>query len=72
MLAATKVSATQAAKATAACADGRPPLKAVPRRVSAFMAMAAPITMTSAITVTSMGEPRSLVRTVYGTLVILS
>jgi len=36
------------------------------------MAMAAPITMTSAITVTSMGEPRSLVRTVYGTLVILS
>ena len=72
MLAATNVTATQAAKATAACADGRPPRKAVPLCVIAFMAMAARITMTRAITVTSMGEPRSLLSSVYGTLVILS
>ena len=70
--AATNVTATQAAKASAACTDGRPPWKAVPRCVSAFRAMAARMTMNSAMTVTSMGEPRSRLRMVYGTLVILS
>ena len=44
----------------------------MPRCVIAFTAMAARMTITSAITVTSIGEPRSLVNTVYGTLVILS
>ena len=58
--AATKVTATQAANASAAWTDGSPPRKAVPRCVSAFSAMAARITMNRAITVTSMGEPRSL------------
>ena len=69
---ATNVTATHAPKASAACTEGSPPWNAVPRWVSAFRAIAARMTMNSAITVTSIGEPRSLLRIVYGTLVILS
>ena len=61
--AATNVTATQPAKATAAWPLGRPPRSVVPRPLSALTTMVARMTSTSATTITSIGELRNLVST---------
>ena len=72
MLVAINVTATQPAKAMAACPEGRPPLRAVPRPASALTAMVATKTIAKATTVRSIGDSRTRASTVYGAPAILS